>query len=1116
MQHLAARPIAIAIATAIGVCIGGSAQAVQIESSNALAIPATATPDATGKSVYIVRLKDPAVAMYDGSVAGYAAIPRDSALRAGLTPRNRLDVRSTQAQAYASYLESRQASALGAIRSVIARPLTSVQQMRFALNAVVLELTPAEAAKVGALADVISVEADRQFRIATDISPAELGATNIWSGQLDRIFANGFEDAPPAAGGVRGEGVVVGILDTGVNPESPSFVSPDPSGYAFTNPLGAGTYLGLCAAGGSLAGRCNDKLIGIFNSSNDAGNTGDGTDGNGHGSHTASTAAGNTRAANYFDYSTTISGMAPHANVISFQVCDANGGCNAAFAAMAVDAAIATGIVDVLNFSISGGARPWNDSTSQAFLAATNAGIFVAAAAGNTSAIQPSADPGSVNHASPWVTTVAATTHSGGPAAFHIVAGGTGAPAPIAATPGVLQVMTAGVPSTGLAPSPTYGGAGDGCSAFASGAFTGKIALLKFSASCATSVMAVNAADAGAVAIVIAAIDEVPIASGAQTPEPVFTILSSQGDALKAYATASANPTASVNVPSGRAPAQADQRGLFSLRGPTPWDILKPDISMPGVDILAATKAGSATNTDTTAIQTGTSMASPHAAGAAALLFASHPDWTPAEVRSALMLTAKTAGLTGPGGSGVNGALDRGSGRGQIDVAARSGLVLDETAADFTAANPIGGTLAPADLNLASMLNRNCVTVSSASSSTPGCAFTRTFRSTASSTVTYAVSLETPVAGVTLSTSSLVVAAGSQAPLTVTVAGSALSSTFFETAVVLTPDSSAYPTLHLPLLAALQPPQATPLPAAVSITIPSGNATAQGTTQVSNAGGTALQLSNLAYVDSTPRNAVVLDLPTFSVDVAAAMYSTNALINAVNYQSFHSVGGALSRVSANLVTSQAIDPNEPTSQEYHFWISADDNGRPSGGPGTTGTALWSAVVPITSTALSFTPQLTNTDQQYAVSLNLNDPSLGQSAPQLPPGRYWIGVARGGDLFFAAFLGGGRTLAATSPFGTDAPAWSGVASIFGNELTAVSSPGLSVQAAQDFNCSAPPPGVTATVSTLTVGGKTSQTLTFTANRSQIPVGQTSVSGHVCLQGNDPTNPVIPVLVNVTLN
>jgi hypothetical protein len=128
-------------------------------------------------------------------------------------------------------------------------------------------------------------------------------------------------------------------------------------------------------------------------------------DDNGHGTHTASTAAGNGRVdASIFGVPRgRVSGIAPRAYVAAYKVCGIEG-CYASDSAAAVQQAILDG-VDVINFSISGGALPFSDAVELAFLDAYNAGVFVAASAGN-------AGPGAntTDHRGPWVTTVAAST----------------------------------------------------------------------------------------------------------------------------------------------------------------------------------------------------------------------------------------------------------------------------------------------------------------------------------------------------------------------------------------------------------------------------------------------------------------------------------------------------------------------------------------------------------------------------------------------------------------------------------------------------------------------------------------------------------------------------------
>ena len=126
---------------------------------------------------------------------------------------------------------------------------------------------------------------------------------------------------------IKGEGVVIGTIDTGISPGNRSFADVGDDGYDHTNPLGAGNYLGVCNPANAEPGYdpdfpCNDKLIGayVFGERQPTRRV----DYDGHGSHTASTSGGNVVddvVVDGADACTTppfdISGVAPHANVIS-------------------------------------------------------------------------------------------------------------------------------------------------------------------------------------------------------------------------------------------------------------------------------------------------------------------------------------------------------------------------------------------------------------------------------------------------------------------------------------------------------------------------------------------------------------------------------------------------------------------------------------------------------------------------------------------------------------------------------------------------------------------------------------------------------------------------------
>ncbi|HEY8472370.1 MAG TPA: S8 family serine peptidase [Natronosporangium sp.] len=667
-------------------------------STPAVAAPAAPLPHSeTG--LWIVQLDQPSLA-------------------AEQAPAGELDVSSAAARDHLDQLADQQAEVVEQLSETLGREVEVVRSYRNVLNAVVVAADPAEVADIAELPGVVAVEPDRVYDLNTDVSHEFIGSAAIWDGDTGQELAT------------RGEGTVVGMLDSGINPFHPAFAATDGDGYTHTNPYGE--YLGVCdPAHPNHDPICNDKLVGAwsFVSGDSA------RDANGHGSHTASTAAGNRHEVTLEfgddQFTRTVQGVAPRANLVIYRVCVQT--CPTTSILAGINQAIEDG-VDVLNYSISGTDAPWSNSISRAFLEAFGAGIFVAASAGNSG---PGA--GTVAHTAPWNASVAATTTDRTWVRPLSVIG----PEPV--PPELAEIPAS--PGFGPAnPEPIEGeliysgevGNSNGCGAFPAGAFDGAIALIP-TGTCTIDVKIGRAATAGAVAVVLFERDFGPpvFPSGVEgTAIPSVSVNQANGEALQALATSTTDP---VTVRLGadtellRDPSQANAVSWFSSRGPSDFNLLAPTFAAPGVNVLAAWMESDGDPVQYDIIR-GTSMASPHVAGAGALLKALHPDWSPAEIRAALAGTANPAILTKQDGVTPADPLDAGAGLVDLEAAGRVGLVMDETYDNMLAANPATGG-DPRTLNVPYLVDRQC---------TLTCSWTRTVTSVADTPASYTATVTAP------------------------------------------------------------------------------------------------------------------------------------------------------------------------------------------------------------------------------------------------------------------------------------------------------------------------------------------------------------------------------------
>ncbi|XP_010919425.1 subtilisin-like protease [Elaeis guineensis] len=418
-----------------------------------------------------------------------------------------------------------------------------------------------------------------------------------------------------------GKGVIIGVLDTGLHATHPSFnddgVPPPPSKWKGSCEFPAG---------------CNNKLIGAKTFNNSGSGAPD--DGDGHGTHTASTAAGNfvQRVESFGLASGTSAGMAPHAHLAIYKVCGP-AGCSTSDVLAGLDEAVKDG-VDVLSLSLGGSSVPFYlDPIAIGAFGATEKGILVTCAAGNSG---PS--DSTLSNEAPWILTVAASSVDRN---FRsIVTLGNGEKLygeslnqPKSFKPSSLPLV---YPNEGA------------CTVDFANIF-GKVVL------CDADVdeygVTASIKDAGGAAVIFLNDNSSAysiVLRDLEFPSPKLTY--EDASKVKRYVNTTRNPTASITFNGtilGVSPAPVV--AYFSSRGPstaTPG-ILKPDISGPGLNIMAAWPVQPETGengTKTFNIISGTSMATPHLSGIAALIKSAHPDWSPAAIKSAIMTTSYVVG----------------------------------------------------------------------------------------------------------------------------------------------------------------------------------------------------------------------------------------------------------------------------------------------------------------------------------------------------------------------------------------------------------------------------------------------------------------------------------------
>ena len=717
----------------------------------------------------IVKLDYDSTATYAGGVAGFAATSpavTGRPLTGGQAERR-----------YVDHIVTREGSFLRQLAGKVKQAKVG-QRLRTVYGGIALRVPANKVKLVAAIPGVVAVQSDAVSQPLTDSSGDFIGATPTYS-QL-----GGAANA--------GKGVIFGVLDTGVWPEHPSFAD---NGNLGTPPATHDGAARACDFGDNPLTpaddpyRCNNKIIGgrtfvdtyqAMHGSSEL-YIDSARDSEGHGTHTASTAAGDQVASAPVlgvDRGP-LHGIAPGAWISVYKVCGEQG-CFYSDSMVAVQRAILDG-VNVINFSIGGGTDPATDPVELAFLDAYAAGVFVSASAGNSG---PGAGTG--EHLAPWVTTVAASTQrrqfestlrltaDGGASASFTGASITGGVA--AAAPVVLAKDAAGY-------------ADEDCQNPAqAGSLTGKIVVCERGGTARIG-EGYNVKAGGAVGMVLYN----PTLADVETDNHLLpTTHLAEGAGLLAFLATHTGVTGTLSEVT-KASGPGDVMASFSSRGPA-GNVIKPDLTAPGVEILAGNTPTPGTNANGPAGEyymaiAGTSMSSPHVAGSALLIKALHPSWSPGEIKSALMTTATTTvvkeDLTTPADP-----FDDGAGRVQVAAAGNAGLTFDETAERMLAYGL--DPLTAGQLNLASV----DVPVMPGRFSTH-----RVVKNATNSMLTYRFETTSP-AGSTISVAqrSITVEPGRKATLDITITSTAPKAQYFgEIRLVPVGASVSLPIQHLPV-----------------------------------------------------------------------------------------------------------------------------------------------------------------------------------------------------------------------------------------------------------------------------------------------------------------------------
>ncbi len=706
----------------------------------------------------IVQLKSPSL-----SEKGFSS-------KTARLENGKLNLQSAEVQSYLSQLKSEQAAFVNQMQlalpganvdhfiNELGNPEALTYQVVFNGMTINPGKTPKKVAiqKLMALSGVKMVYSDVAHEPDLYASLPLINASAAWNNAAIGGKAN------------AGAGVKLASMDGGLHKDAPMF---DGTGYSYPP--------GFPAGGLGLTANNNGKIIAsrVYFRSWDPPAAGDenpwpGTNGTSHGTHTGSTAGGNEVVSTYLGITNTISGVAPAVWLMSYRVFYASVNNDGSFynaeGIAALEDLVADG-ADVVNNSWGGGPTSVGgalDALDTALINASNAGVFVSMSNGNAGPGLGTSDHPSSNYINVGASTTSGTLASG---QFSVIE-----PSPPAPTTTLTdmpfttadfgdplplgQVITYSFKTAYSVDPGNY----DGCDAWPAGTFTGVAALIS-RGDCEFGVKVLNAENAGAEFAVIynhVAGGDGLINMGEGAVGHLVTISSifighTHGQAMVDWYTAhGAASVLEMDTNAFQAGNTPDIMTSFSSRGPGVGMVLKPDITAPGDNILAQ-------GYDPLGVgegrhlgwgqASGTSMASPHVAGAAALLRQIHPTWSNAEIKSALMSTSKYLGIYNHDGTHAQ-PLDMGAGRLDLTHAADPGVIFGSPSLSF------GLVLTGTQKSLQTYLTN----VSGATESYDLSAVS------VSVTTSFGAPQVSALPGFTVQPASITLAAGEMAPITVT------------------------------------------------------------------------------------------------------------------------------------------------------------------------------------------------------------------------------------------------------------------------------------------------------------------------------------------------------------